>query len=771
MANKHLILRTLNSPYVGNANDITRNSVLSHNDVDNNFVFLKGEDVLTASTNETKIILHKVNSDTIELDLGSMINGQDTYTTGSTLIGSTLVFNTNEVLSAYTVDLSPLLDDTNFYSTGATLIDQTIYVDRTDTLSAFTIDMSGFIPTVDYGSIIFVSETGSSGQSRTDIVGNINKPVNIEWASQIAQSGDTIYVKSGVYNITTTNSDGLSVSGVNHCFENNAKIYKNTTGPIFSKKSGTTEANVFGSGSFYGSGSCGYIFENNWMDSSAHTQVFEWDICENSSNTCYFGSTNGNTVLKGKRSIVSTGGDAIANIPNGDYSLTVECPHIESTIGAGIKHGDLITFTGITGNLKVNSNTILGASNGATTSGVSVGGHENNGHLINASYINYVNARNNSNIITINPLDVTINAGRIDQLRFAGKYIKANAHVGFYVHSVGVADINLVDRCWGAGTGVVNATFNGNFDYTSDTVGSNLVSSLAGSITANYKLQNPKIYPPYGYEYVNNWFFSHTGGGTFSLLGQWDIQNFWYTQAGGRLNIPSGTLINIGPEKTGSSITGETFNLNSVIATISGEIVERCEQGGPCDTSESATTYSSTLMFINDLDNGEQELLGSRIIYNGATIILRDQNRQIITTNTTGGTIGIYSGGLNTNKLNAFQVEKEKRRITVSGTSASYTVNGETFTSTTGATAADSAAELVALTNASVTVNATASQDIPGSDTYFYIESDIAGEPLTLTYGTATAFDVIIRYNTKQIVDNIGGTLIEDINIIRDLYN
>ena len=145
MANNFLYLRTLNSPYVGNRNDITRGSVLSHNDVDNNFIFLKGEDILTETTSGTTIIFDRVNSKTINVDIGTMINGQDTFTTGSTLVGSTLVFNTTDTLSAYTADLSPLLDDTNFYTTGSTLVGTTAYFDRTDSLSAYTLDLSSFI--------------------------------------------------------------------------------------------------------------------------------------------------------------------------------------------------------------------------------------------------------------------------------------------------------------------------------------------------------------------------------------------------------------------------------------------------------------------------------------------------------------------------------------------------------------------------------------------------------------------------------------------------
>lgn len=69
------------------------------------------------------------------------------YTTGTTLVGSTLYFDRTDTLSAYTANLAPLLDDTNFYTTGSTVIGDTAYFDRTDTLSAYTLDLSGFVST------------------------------------------------------------------------------------------------------------------------------------------------------------------------------------------------------------------------------------------------------------------------------------------------------------------------------------------------------------------------------------------------------------------------------------------------------------------------------------------------------------------------------------------------------------------------------------------------------------------------------------------------
>ena len=65
--NNNLILRVLNSPY----NDVTRNSVLSQSDVDNNFIYLKGDLIYTATTSGDTTYLHKYNGETISFLGGS----------------------------------------------------------------------------------------------------------------------------------------------------------------------------------------------------------------------------------------------------------------------------------------------------------------------------------------------------------------------------------------------------------------------------------------------------------------------------------------------------------------------------------------------------------------------------------------------------------------------------------------------------------------------------------------------------------------------------
>jgi hypothetical protein len=75
----NLILRTLTSPY----GDITRGGVLSWNDVDQNFLYLKGESIYGAESSGGTITLKKYNGNDISFSGGS-IPTIDVYVTGGT---------------------------------------------------------------------------------------------------------------------------------------------------------------------------------------------------------------------------------------------------------------------------------------------------------------------------------------------------------------------------------------------------------------------------------------------------------------------------------------------------------------------------------------------------------------------------------------------------------------------------------------------------------------------------------------------------------------
>ena len=70
------------------------------------------------------------------------------------------------------------------------------------------------------------------------------------------------------------------------------------------------------------------------------------------------------------------------------------------------------------------------------------------------------------------------------------------------------------------------------------------------------------------------------------------------------------------------------------------------------------------------------------------------------------------------------------------------------------------------LVNLSGTVGVTASQDTPGVDTYFYVESNTLGFGITISYDINTNLNEQVRYNNGGFTDIVGGVVIEDADIV-----
>jgi hypothetical protein len=88
MANTKLILRTLNSNFPSPFQDVTLNSVLSHPDLDNNFIYLKGELVYSGKTSGSTLTLNKINGSTVDIDLSGLVITGGTGGSGSTYTNS-----------------------------------------------------------------------------------------------------------------------------------------------------------------------------------------------------------------------------------------------------------------------------------------------------------------------------------------------------------------------------------------------------------------------------------------------------------------------------------------------------------------------------------------------------------------------------------------------------------------------------------------------------------------------------------------------------------
>ena len=187
MANNKLILRSVNSPWVTPFNDVTTNSVLSWGDVDNNFIYLKGELIYSGFTSNNQLILQKINGSQITINGIGGGSSTDIFVTGGTYSNGTAIFTNNtggtfnvngfftgstDVFvtggtydnntgvatftdsSGNTFNVNGFLTGyTNYYTTGATLNDTILSFDRTDSLSAYTVDLSSLY---NYGNKWFV---------------------------------------------------------------------------------------------------------------------------------------------------------------------------------------------------------------------------------------------------------------------------------------------------------------------------------------------------------------------------------------------------------------------------------------------------------------------------------------------------------------------------------------------------------------------------------------------------------------------------------------
>lgn len=123
--------------------------------------------------------------------------GQDNYTTGSTLIGSTIYYNTVNALSAYTTDLSTLDVNDNF-TTGATLIGSTAYFNTKDALSAYTLDLS----TLDVNDTFVTGGTVSYSGPNATLTLKRNDAVNISITglTDVQTTGATLVGSTAYFN-------------------------------------------------------------------------------------------------------------------------------------------------------------------------------------------------------------------------------------------------------------------------------------------------------------------------------------------------------------------------------------------------------------------------------------------------------------------------------------------------------------------------------------------------------------------------------------------
>lgn len=149
MANNKLILRTLNSGFPTPFQDTTLGSVLTHGDVDNNFIYLKSEIVYTGTSSGTTLTLDKIGGGSVDLDLSGIV-GSSTYGESISVTATTpdnYIGVSNSSITAYSPSVIYLITFSDTNSTTAT----TINVDGVGAINLFVASEDGLVGPVESG--------------------------------------------------------------------------------------------------------------------------------------------------------------------------------------------------------------------------------------------------------------------------------------------------------------------------------------------------------------------------------------------------------------------------------------------------------------------------------------------------------------------------------------------------------------------------------------------------------------------------------------------
>jgi len=167
MAQNYLILRNTSNP--NEPLDVNKGSVLSWQEVDNNFVHLKDRDIVSTSLSGTTLVLTKQDGSTLTTNLSSFLDDTNIFITGTTMSGSTLILHRNDNVDIVTNLFAPV-------STSQYFINAAGVNDYTGTTSGTTL-MSieqGVVYIINFAS----GNTNTTGQTVTIDIDNLG-PVPI----------------------------------------------------------------------------------------------------------------------------------------------------------------------------------------------------------------------------------------------------------------------------------------------------------------------------------------------------------------------------------------------------------------------------------------------------------------------------------------------------------------------------------------------------------------------------------------------------------------
>ena len=558
--------------------------------------------------------------------------------------------------------------------------------------------------------------------------GVITYYTTLELASAGAVSGDTIYVNPGTYTVTTTATNGLFKDGVNWMFAPKAAVSKSTAGDMFNDTGATLGGSIYGNGVFTTSGSAGLVF-NNVVASLLLLYTIEAHSATSSSNSVF--KTSGASFNFKVPYCTSTAGFCMSMAQSnlGAVSINVDCIKWRST--ANSVFGYTWWYTTL---LNVRGN-VLESTVGAA--------------------INSINS-NNRIVLDVNEI-IGVTYG-INQADGGNVFMSLNCSYITGIYCVG-SKVNLNGFCG-------NININGS--------GSSLVGGECEYITVNGGyVKTLQVY------LVDNAPLVTVTGGTLDIEFSRLAYGITFNVTGGIMNILSSVTAGQMSDFSGRVINGGEVNVYSKFI-----------HGGSPDypSFDIFTLQAGTLRLLAPIQNnfnvGSSNYSAHGVVWSGGKLIvdrcainIADTVALPIQATTAGLNLKVLSGGLSTNITangGVLPGKKMKYKFTISAIAAtginiliplSYNISE----SNTGVynTKALLAQRMAALINGSPFLNVAviATQDTPGTDEYFYIETLTSGP--VFSYNTAVNFSAINiqRWNSYAITNITGGSILENSNV------
>ena len=671
-----------------------------------------------------------VSATTFYGDGSNLFGVHDYYVTGATYSNNTFSFTNN---SGSTFDVlfntvTGLTVNGNLNVSGTTILNSL----SANTISATTI--SGGTLYGDGSNLTGISTLTSNllyvsvgGNNTTGARNNMSRPfLTLEDALSASTSGDTIMVFPGSYTATTIATNGLSKDGVNWYFYPNSTVTKASAGHMFNVSGFVLGSNVYGYGNFIKTTSTGHVFfaSGNFDTVCNFNVTFEFNNCTNSTTHCIQANVANSYSfrVKGTGYLGSSAGYAIACWV---YTVAlIDVARIYSTANYALA---LVGNVSNSASITVNSSYVTST----TTYAVYTSGGIYNIHNCNGATLGYFASYNTYGRTIINGMTNGIYGTNYGDIYLNG-----------YATTIQIVDTST--RLFGGSCS--NLTVSAGFVETS--IGAPNSYSI---LTISGGKIDVRIEQTAG----GNLFKLIQSGGDLTLNGTINYGLFASvsTLTGGRLNLKCNLTVSDCPEWITMSNTGSTIDLGNSRITMIGT-----NRGAGFDWGKNT--------FIR--------YQGGTIISNGAIFKLTDTNCLPFCVEGTNRNIKILSGGLNTNvSNNILSAKKKKIKWNVTSVvSTSITLNdgsggNETFTENdiiTYNTLTLLSQRMVVLINASATLNITATQDTPGSDTYFYTEADVASVNFTHPTYTNLTYSWVSE-NSYELTNITGGIIIQDIDV------